>query len=206
MYFFLSPHTARHSERSEGPCILCAPCAPCGFCIGLCIWPAAFSCGDLLCRLWRRRKKFMGRSTRPPGLVCIGEGPRSTDEGPRSTDDGPRSTDDGLWSTDDGRRSADGLLRYVPHGVIYSSHVLFFCGTTPRMRQDRQGDNIIRLRRLKSSKRFRVLENTSPEPPNKRNDVVILSSPANKYHRADEKISRDVSKGDQRGVLTQKLP
>ena len=68
----------------------------------------------------------MGRSTRPPGLVCIGEGPRSTDEGPRSTDDGPRSTDDGLWSTDDGRRSADGLLRYVPHGVIYSSHVLFF--------------------------------------------------------------------------------
>ena len=40
--------------------------------------PAAFSCGVLLCRLWRRRKKLMGRSTRPPGLVCIGEGPQTT--------------------------------------------------------------------------------------------------------------------------------
>jgi len=30
------------------------------------------------------------------------------------------------WSTDDGRRSTDGLLRYIPHGVIYSSQVIFF--------------------------------------------------------------------------------
>ena len=150
------------------------------------------ACGDAGRSSWAAQ-----RGLRASSVLGKVRGPQTTVRGPQTTVCGRQTTVDGpqTVSFDTSR-----MELFIP-AMYY-----FFCGTTPRMRQDRQGDNIIRLRRLKSSKRFRVLENTSPEPPNKRNDVVILSSPANKYHRADEKISRDVSKGDQRGVLTQKLP
>jgi hypothetical protein len=59
-------------------------------------------------------------------------------------------------------------LRYVPHEINSFTLKFNFCGTT-------QGDNYIRLRRLKSSKSFRVHDNNSTEPLKKRNDVVILS-------------------------------
>ena len=150
------------------------------------------ACGDAGRSSWAAQ-----RGLRASSVLGKVRGPQTKVRGPQTTVCGRQTTVDGpqTVSFDTSR-----MELFIP-AMYY-----FFCGTTPRMRQDRQGDNIIRLRRLKSSKRFRVLENTSPEPPNKRNDVVILSSPANKYHRADEKISRDVSKGDQRGVLTQKLP
>ena len=171
------------------------------------------ACGDAGRSSWAAQRglrassvlgKVRGPQTTVRGPQTKVRGPQTKVRGPQTTVRGPQTTVCGRQTTVDGPQTVSfdtsRMELFIP-AMYY-----FFCGTTPRMRQDRQGDNIIRLRRLKSSKRFRVLENTSPEPPNKRNDVVILSSPANKYHRADEKISRDVSKGDQRGVLTQKLP